>query len=170
MKAVTGVIKAIDKITETIGKAASFLLPIIVVLQFGEVILRYVLGKPTAWSWEIATYLFGANFIVAGAWALKEEKHVRTDVLYGRLSAKWQAVLDIIVFSTVFMVFTLVMVWKTGSHSLFSLSILEDSYTHNFIPIYPLKILVFLGFVLLLLQGLAKVARDIIFLVRGEKV
>jgi len=170
MKAVISIIKAIDKTTETVGKLASFLIPMMTILQFSEVILRYVLGKPTAWSWEIAAYMFGANFIIAGAWALKEGKHVRTDIVFGKLSPKWKAILDIVTFSTVFVVFAVIMTIKTTSHALFSLSLAEESYTMNAIPIYPLKVIVAISFILLLLQGLAKIARDIIFLVEGENI
>lgn len=170
MKAVISIVKAIDKISESVGKLAGIFIPIMVILQFSEVVLRYVLGKPTAWSWEIAAYMFGANFILAGAWTLKEERHVRTDVLFSKLSPKARAIFDIITFSTVFIIFSVIMAWKTTSHALFSIALREESYTMNAIPIYPLKIVVAISFILLLLQGLAKIARDIIFLKEGERI
>jgi TRAP-type mannitol/chloroaromatic compound transport system permease small subunit len=167
VKYIIGIIKRIDKISETVGKAASVLLIFMVILEFGEVILRYVLGTPTPWSWEVATYLYGANFMLAGAWALKEGRHVRTDIVYDKLSLKRKAILDIITFSTIFLLFTTVMVYLITKAAIFSVSLFEYSYTMNRILIFPLKIANAIGFILLFLQGLAKIVRDIIFLKRG---
>jgi len=164
------VIKVIDKISETVGKIASISVLFMVIFQFGEVVMRYFVGRPTVWTWEVSTYLYGAAFMLAAAWALKEGKHVRTDFLYGKLSPKNKAILDLITFSTIFLLFAGVLTYFTINSAIFSVSIREGSYTMTPIVIWPLKVAIAVGFSLLLLQGMAKIARDIIFLVKGETV
>ena len=170
MKYLVFILKAIDKLSEVVGKTASLAIPVMVLLQFGEVILRYFFGRPTVWTWEIATHLYGGSFMLAAAWALKEGKHVRTDFLYGKLSPKRKALVDLITFSTAFLLFAGFLTYFTTRAAIFSVSIREISFTMTPIVIYPLKVAIAVGFGLLLLQGLAKITRDIIFLAKGEKV
>jgi len=160
----------IDFLSGFFGKVFSFLIPIMVVLQFGEVILRYVFNSPTTWSWELCAYLFGANFLMGGAWVLKERRHVRTDMFYDRLTPRRKALLDLILFGTVFMVFAIVLTYTTTKQAIFSISILEKSYTMWSAPLYPLKAIIALSFILLSLQGIAKIIRDFILVVRGEEI
>jgi TRAP-type mannitol/chloroaromatic compound transport system permease small subunit len=168
VKYIVGPIKIIDKISEMAARAASILMLFMVALEFMEVILRYCFSAPTVWSWEVATYLYGANFMLAGAWALKSGKHVRTDIVYDKLSPKQRAIIDLITFSTVFLIFTFIISYYMINAAIFSTSLFEQSYTMSQIPIYPLKIIIAISFILLTLQGLAKIARDIVFLTRGQ--
>lgn len=171
VKYVITVIRIIDKISETVGKIASSFIILMVGFEFLEVVMRYFVGIPLNWTWEISTYLYGANFMLAGAWALKESKHVRTDYLYGKFSPKVKAILDLCTFSTFFLVFCGAMVFFTTKAARFSVSLNEYSFViGSKIPIYPLKIAIAVGFSLLFLQGLAKIARDAIFVIKGETV
>ena len=171
MKYVIRAIKIIDTISEAVGKFASYFIIVMVVFEFLEVVMRYFVGSPLNWTWEVATYLYGANFMLAGAWALSKGKHVRTDILYDKLSQKRKAIIDLCTFSTVFLLFCGILTFLTINAAIFSVSINEFSYViGGKIPIYPLKITIAIGFSVLFLQGLAKIARDIIFLVKGETV
>ena len=171
MKYVVKVIKIIDKITVTVGKIAASFIVLMVAFEVLEVVMRYIFGRPLNWTWEIATYLYGANFMLAGAWALKESKHVRTDYLFIKLPEKAKVIMDVITFSTFFLLFCVTLVYYTVRAARFSVSINEFSFViGSKIPIYPLKVAIAFGFSLLLLQGLAKIARDIIYLTKGEKI
>ena len=171
MKYVIRIIKIIDKISETAGKIASIFIIIMVALEFLEVLMRYFIGRPLNWTWEVSTYLYGANFMLAGAWALLNGKHVRTDILYDKMSKKGKAILDLCTFSTIFLLFCVTLTFLTIKAAQFSVSIKEYSFViGGKIPIFPLKITIAVGFVLLFLQGLAKIARDIIFIAKGETV
>lgn len=141
-----------------------------VVFQTWEVFLRYGLKTPTTWIWELVTLLYGAHFIAGGAWVLKEEGHVRTDVIYARLSPRAKAILNVICFACLFFVFMGVMIWKGVLHTIYSIGINEKTYTLWAPPFWPLKIIITLSFILLALQGLVKWLRDIIFLIKGEEV
>ena len=171
MKYVILAIKIIDKISVIAGKIASCFIIIMVAFEFLEVVMRYFAGRPLNWTWEISTYLYGANFMLAGAWALKEGKHVRTDILYDKMPKKGKAILDLCTFSTVFLLFCGTLTYLTVKAARFSVSINEFSFViGSKIPIYPLKIIIATGFLILLLQGLAKIAGNIVFLVKGETV
>jgi len=160
----------IDTASEKVGKFFSYLILIMVALEAFEVFMRYALDSPTTWSWELVTLLYGAHFIVGGAWVLKEEGHVRTDIIYAHLSPKWKAVLNVITYACLFFVFMGVMIWKQTTHAYYSWSIDERTYTMWGPPFWPLKIFIAFSFILLGLQGIVKWLRNLIFLIKGEEV
>jgi TRAP-type mannitol/chloroaromatic compound transport system permease small subunit len=170
MRVLVSALKAIDKTSEVVGKAASCLILLMAVIQLKEVVMRYFFSKATVWGWEVATYLYSANFLLAAPWALKESRHIRTDFLFTRLPKKWQTVLDLCTFSTMFLLFGGVIVYFTTRTAILSTLMFELSYAFGNVPIWPLRLVIAFSFTLLLLQGLAKIVRDIIFLAKGETV
>jgi TRAP-type mannitol/chloroaromatic compound transport system permease small subunit len=162
------ILTAIDTVSEVMGKAFSFLILPVVLLEAFEVVLRYGFDSPTDWSWELAALVSGGMFIMGGAWVLKENRHVRTDVFYAKFSPRGQALIDLIFFALVFFPFVGVMVWKGIDKAIYSVSILEETYSMWAPPLYPLKITIALAFILLCLQGLAKWIRDLHFVIKGH--
>jgi TRAP-type mannitol/chloroaromatic compound transport system permease small subunit len=114
--------------------------------------------------------LFGAFFMMGGAWVLKENNHVRTDVFYNNLSKKWKAWFDLFFFTTIFFVFAGVMVWKMGANAIYSVSILETTFSMWAPPLYPLKVIFAFAYILLLLQGIAKWLRDLVYVTKGVEL
>ncbi len=159
-----------DKISEGVGKIFSLLILVIIVLEAGESVLRYFFGRPTDWSWELASMLFGAFFMMGGAWVLKDNNHVRTDVFYNLLSRKWKAYFDLFFFTTIFFTFTIVMIWKMGINTIYSISIREATFSMWAPPVYPLKVTFFIAYILLFLQGLAKWIRDLVYVTKGVEI
>jgi TRAP-type mannitol/chloroaromatic compound transport system permease small subunit len=164
------VLRVIDAISEYTGKLFSFLILIMVGLETVEVIRRYIFHAPTTWAWEVVVLLFGAHFIIGGAWVLKEDGHVRTDVFFSRFSPRVKAIIDLILFTIIFFTFAGVMIWKYSLHTIYSWSIKETTYTMWAPPFYPLKTVVTISFILLGFQGLAKWLRDLIFVIKGEEI
>jgi TRAP-type mannitol/chloroaromatic compound transport system permease small subunit len=164
------VLRGIDKLSENSGKLFSLLVIPIIVLEAGESLLRYIFQMPTDWTWELAAMLFGAFFMMGGAWVLKDQNHVRTDVFYNKLSRKWKAYFDLFFFTTVFFVFAAVMVWKMGANAMYSVSIKESTFSMWAPPLYPLKIVFAFAYILLFLQGLAKWVRDLVYVVKGVEI
>ncbi len=164
------VLRVVDLLGEYAGKTFSYLVLVIIALETIEVFRRYVLSSPTTWSWELSTLLYGAHFIIGGAWVLKEGMHVRTDIIYARLSPKTQALIDVILYLVTFFIFAGVLTWTTVSKAIYSWTIKETTYTLWAPPLYPLKMVIAISFILLLLQGLAQWLRSLIFLVKGEKI
>ena len=159
-----------DKISIAVGKAFSFLIVFILILQAGEAILRYFFQSPTIWTWEVAMLLYGAHFIMGAAWVMTYDGHVRTDMLFTKLSRKNQSLVELILFPAIFLPFIGVMIWKCTVNTIYSISILETTFTQWAPPFYPLKVLITISFILLLLQGIAKWLRCFIFFTKGEEI
>jgi TRAP-type mannitol/chloroaromatic compound transport system permease small subunit len=163
-------LKGIDSLSVWAGKIFSMLVLPIIVLEAVESVLRYIFQRPTDWSWELAAMLFGACFMMGGAWVLKENNHVRTDVFYNNFSRKGKAYIDLFFFTTVFFVFGGVMVWKMGANAIYSVSIKETTFIMWAPPLYPLKVIFAVSYILLLLQGLAKWIRDLVYVTKGVEL
>ncbi len=163
-------LRGIDSLSENAGKLFSLLIIPIICLEAGESILRYGFERPTDWTWELASILFGALFMMGGAWVLKDNNHVRTDVFYNLLSRKWKAYFDIFFFTTIFFSFAAVMVWKMGGNAIYSVSIQETTFSMWAPPIYPLKVICAIAYLLLLLQGMAKLIRDWVYVIKGVEI
>ncbi len=160
----------VDRISEISGKAFSFIVLPVVLLEAVEVVLRYVFNSPTDWTWELAALLAGGMFVMGAGWVLKEDRHVRTDLIYGKLSRKWQAAFDLFFFTTIFFSFVGVMVWKATGQAIYSVQITERTFSMWGPPLYPLKLAIALAFIILGLQGIAKWIRDIHYLIKGSEL
>jgi len=156
-------LKFIDAVNERVGNLLSYFLFFFFVLLLMEVILRYFFNSPTVWANELAQMLFGAYAILAGGYILRTGGHVNVDILYSRLSRKQRAVLDIVTSSLFFLFCGMLLVYG-GSLAWDSLARFEHSQSAWNPPLYPAKLMIPLAALLLMLQGLAKLIRDILIL------
>lgn len=170
MSRIAKVLQIIDAVSERTGKTFSFLVIAILFLEVREVIARYVFSEPSVWSWELSTLFYGIFFIMGGAWVLKDGRHVRTDVFFAKFPARVRALIDLVLFMCLFFLFVAVMVWYGAQAAIHSVEIRETTYTVWAPPLYPTKIALLLGFLLLGIQGLAKWIRDLIFVAKGIEI
>ncbi len=133
---------------------------IAVFVYYYEVIARYVFNSPTNWAHEGMFLMFGAQYLIAGGFCLRENAHVRVDVFYVRFSEKRKALVDVItsVFFFIFVISLLTSGWTFFNDSF---QVREVSFTEWGIQYYPIKLTLALGAVLLLLQGIARLLRDL---------
>src|SRR6056297_1877491 len=128
--------------------------------------LRYV-GRPLGVSLtsnaflEGQWYLFSAVFLLAAAWALRENAHVRVDVLYGRLGPRGKAWTDLLGTLLFLLPFCALMLWATGPSVAESWAVREVSPDPGGLPRWPIKALVPVAFVLLFLQGIAQAIKAV---------
>lgn len=88
-------LKLVNKITDYTGVSAAYLLiPVILTIVY-SVILRYCFHDIVHWAFEVSLFLYGIFYMVGGAYALKEQSHVRVDILPGRLSHTWNCLIDL---------------------------------------------------------------------------
>lgn len=154
----------IDRINGGVGKTLSYLfIPLTSIVMF-EVLMRYIFERPQIWTWDISIMLYGTMIIVGGSYVLLQEKHIRVDVLLMRLSPKTRKTLDLIT-SPIFFLGCGLLLWEGSKFAWESLQISEGMGTIWNPPIYPLKIMIPLGALLLLFQGLAKFLRDLKYLI-----
>ena len=156
-------LKFINAVNDRVGKLLSYFLFLFFALLLMEVILRYFFNSPTVWANELAQMLFGAYAILAGGYIMLTGGHVNVDILYSRLSKKTKATLDIFT-SLLFFLFCGMLLIYGGSLAWDSLARFEHSQSAWNPPLYPAKLMIPLAALLLMLQGLAKLIRDILIL------
>lgn len=158
--------KAIDRISLAAGILSRWLLLGMVFLGAFNAIARYLdrytgLGLSSNTYIELQWYFFAAVFLLSAAYTLQSDSHVRVDVFYGRLSQRGRAIVNVIgtlLFLIPFCVTMLVVSWPTVSNSW---SILEQSPDPGGLPRYPIKTIIPIAFVLLLLQSVAMLFRQL---------
>lgn len=158
-----------DAISTFVGKAASWLVGMLMLLVCVEVVKRYLLNMPTSEVYDISSMLYGACFMLCGAYALAQNAHVRGDFLYGSFRPRTQAALDLALYLLFFLPGILALCfsgwdfaresWLIGEHS---------NTTANGPPVYHFKTLIPIAGALVVLQGSAEILRCIICLKTGE--
>ena len=146
---------------EIVGRATAYLVLLMFGLLFAEVILRYALRTPSVWTGELSQMLFGAYALLGGGYLLARNGHVNVDLLYGAFSVRSRAWIDIFT-SILFFLFIGVLVWQGTSLAMDSLARWERSHSAWNPPIWPIKLIIPIAAVLVLLQGLVKLANDML--------
>lgn len=158
----------VDRFSTAIGKAFGWF---ILIMTFGtsyEVFVRYVLNNPTIWAYDLSYNMYGALFVMAGAYTLSRNAHVRGDVIYRMWPPRTQATIDLLLYFLFFYPGVLALTFAGFRYAGESWRYHEVSvYSPSDIPIYPLKTLIPIAGATLLLQGLAEVFRCIICLRTG---
>lgn len=157
---------AIDRVTGAIGRAAAWLAVVMVMIGAFNAVARY-LGRYVGVNLssnaylELQWYLFSLLFLLGGAWALRENAHVRVDVLYSRLSAKGRSLIDIAGTILLLIPFSAFVLWVSSPVVRSSWIIREGSPDPGGLPRYPLKALILVCFALLLLQAVSELIKDV---------
>jgi len=158
---IKAVLHAIDTMNEWMGKTVGWIIIPLALLIVMEVILRYVFNKPTVWAWDVEVQVQGVLIAIGGGYALLRGSHVSVDVLASRLSSRKRTIMNAIT-GPVLIVAVSLLLWKVTPYVWNSVIIRED-YTSTWgPPIYPLKIVIFIGISAMLLQGIANWTRDLI--------
>jgi TRAP-type mannitol/chloroaromatic compound transport system permease small subunit len=164
MKPLDTYLTFIEKINTWFGKIFSWIVLLLMVLTVLEVILRRFFNSPTIWSFEMCTHLFGLNFMIASAFTLMRDGHVSVDIFRSKLLKKNKALLDIFCYIVFFFPFTIVMLWKGIDYSQISWATRETSWSVFAPPLYPIKTVIPLTFLLLILQGVVNVIKRVLVL------
>src|SRR4051794_4445261 len=148
----------IDRISTWVGQAFSFLILVLTAHVSWEVFSRYVLDTPRAWAFDAMIMLYGTLFMMAGAYTLSKNGHVRGDVLYGFFPPRLQASLDLTLYILFFFPGVLALCWAGYTYAAESWAIAEHStITADGPPIYPFKAIIPFAGVTLVLQGIVEV-------------
>jgi TRAP-type mannitol/chloroaromatic compound transport system permease small subunit len=159
----------IDRISAAVGKIGAWSILILSVAVGYEVVARYVFRAPTTWAYDISYMLYGALFMLAGAYTLSRNGHVRGDFIYRNFSPRMQAGLDLALYVVFFFPGILALIYAGYDFAKISWFIKERSSVSPFgPPIYHFKALIPLAGSLMFLQGGAEVIRCIICLRDGK--
>ncbi|MFO7909467.1 MAG: TRAP transporter small permease subunit [Halomonas sp.] len=151
--------KAIDALNELLGRIIAPLVAIITIIVLYDIAMRFFLGRPSDWAFDVTKMLFGAHFMLMAAYGLRHHAHVEVDVLKRLLSRRKQAVLEILGYAIFFVPFIWLLITYGWSFFERSISRGETTYGMVSIPVYPVKGVIVFAAVLILLQALAIVLR-----------
>src|SRR5512133_3877176 len=157
--------RLIDAINEKIGLTVSWALLAAVLICAGNAIIRYSLNMSSnAWL-EIQWYLFSAMFLLAGSYTLKRNEHVRIDVIVGRFSRRTQLIIDALGFAVFLLPVSLLILYCSIPFALESLRNQEVSSNAGGLILWPAKMLIPAGFIMLTLQGFSELIKRLACLV-----
>ncbi|CAN5431988.1 hypothetical protein BH10PSE17_BH10PSE17_23850 [soil metagenome] len=149
-----------DRLSKAVGLTAAWCIVVLTAIICFEVFSRYVLNVPHDWVFDASNLMFGALFMLAGAYALSQDAHVRGDLMYGSLPPRGQAGLDLVLYALFFLPGVVALSWAGYAFAIDSWVIREGSaMTADGIPQYPLKTIIPIAGTLLLMQGLAEMLR-----------
>ena len=154
----------IDALNEKIGLAISWALLLAVLICSGNALVRYAINTSSnAWL-EIQWYLFGAIFLLGSAYTLKRNEHVRIDVVVGRFSKRTQVWIDVFGFLFFLLPATFLILYFAVPFALESIHNQEVSSNAGGLIVWPAKVLIPLGFLMLTLQGLSELIKRVGYL------
>jgi TRAP-type mannitol/chloroaromatic compound transport system permease small subunit len=163
------VLLTIDRISSWSGKIFAWLILLLAIVVGVEVFKRYILNAPTAWIFDLNSMLYGTLFMMAGAYALSQNAHVRGDFLYGSMRPRTQAALDLALYILFFLPGIVALLYAGYGYAELSWRINEHSnVTADGPPVYQFKSFIPIAGALVLLQGFAEIARCIVCLRDGE--
>src|ERR1700743_835276 len=155
----------VDGISTWVGKAASWLIILLMTVVCVEVIKRYILNSPDAWIFDIDNMMYGTLFMLCGAYTLAQNAHVRGDFLYSSMRPRMQASLDLVLYVVFFIPGIAALIyagyyfaadsWRTPEHS---------TARATGPPVYHFKTVIPIAGALVMLQGLAEIMRAVVCL------
>ena len=159
----------IDRVSTWIGQFFSWLIVALTLMISWEVFSRYVLDSPHAWAFDVMSMMYGSLFMMAGAYTLSKNGHVRGDVLYGFFPPRLQAWFDLILYFVFFIPGVFALAYAGYGFAADSWAINEHSnITADGPPVYPFKTILPIAGFFLLAQGLVEVVRCIVCIKQGE--
>lgn len=164
MNALLTLSRQIDALTERIGKSAIWIVLIVVLVSTGNAVMRYAFNYSSNALLEIQWYLFGLIFLLCSGYTLLRNEHVRIDLLSAKLSKRgqtWIDILGILFFLMPMAVAILVLSWPVFLHAFESN---EMSNSAGGLIVWPARLMIPVGFALLILQGVSELIKRIGFL------
>ena len=159
----------VDKVSTWVGQAFSWFIVALTVHITWEVFARYALSSPRAWAFDAMIMMYGTLFMMAGAYTLAKNGHVRGDVIYGFFTPRAQAVLDLTLYIVFFLPGIVALTYAGYFYAAESWAINEHSnITAEGPPIYWFKTIIPFAGAFVLVQGIVEIVRCVICIKQGE--
>jgi TRAP-type mannitol/chloroaromatic compound transport system permease small subunit len=149
----------VDRLSTWLGQLFAWLIVALTLMISWEVFSRYALNSPHDWALDAQIMMYGTLFMMAGAYTLAKNGHVRGDVLYGFFMPRTQATLDLILYFLFFLPGVVAMTWAGWNFASESAAIRESTFSATPLPVYPFKFMIPLAGGMLLLQGVVEIVR-----------
>jgi TRAP-type mannitol/chloroaromatic compound transport system permease small subunit len=158
----------IDSLSMWVGKSFGWLILVLTLGTSYEVFVRYALRAPTTWAFDFSYITYGGLFLMAGAYTLSRNGHVRGDVIYRLWPQRIQAAIDLTLYIIFFLPAVLALIYAGWQFAKMSIQFREVSiFSPAGVPVFPLKTLIPVTGVFLLIQGIAEILRCIICIRQG---
>ncbi|MBI3445957.1 MAG: TRAP transporter small permease subunit [Magnetospirillum sp.] len=164
MKPLLSLSSLIDRLNERVGQTVVWLILVMVIVSSGNAVIRYIFSNSSnAWL-EVQWYLFSTVFLLCAGYTLLRNEHIRIDVVAGRMSRRTQLWIDIL--GTIVFLFPMAMLILTLSWPMFmkSITMNEMSSDAGGLIRWPVKLMIPVGFTLLMLQGLSELIKKVAIL------
>jgi TRAP-type mannitol/chloroaromatic compound transport system permease small subunit len=158
---------AVDRFSTFFGQLCAWTVIALTLGVSAEVFSRYVLNRPHGWVLDAQIMLYGTLFMMAGAYTLSKNGHVRGDVLYGFFRPRTQATIDLVLYIVFFLPGVVALTWAGWTFANESLAIREQTFNADPLPLYPFKFVVPVAGAILLLQGIVEIVRCVLCLRDG---
>ena len=158
----------VDRLSTWLGQFFAWLIVALTLMISWEVFSRYALNSPHDWALDAQIMMYGTLFMIAGAYTLAKNGHVRGDVLYGFFRPRTQATLDLILYFLFFLPGIVALTYAGWVFANESLAIRESTFSATPLPLYPFKFMIPLAGGMLLLQGLVEIVRCVLCIRDGE--
>ena len=150
---------AVDRLSTWLGQAFAWAIVLLTLMITWEVYSRYALNTPHDWALNLQIMMYGTLFMMAGAYTLSKNGHVRGDVLYGFFRPCTQATIDLVLYIVFFLPGIVALTYAGWSYANEALAIREKTFSATPLPLYPFKFVIPFAGGLLLLQGLVEIVR-----------
>lgn len=149
-------ISILDNVSEWSGRIMIWAIIPLTLLSVFEIIMRRFFGSPTLWSFEVITQIYGLYFMMVAAYGLLHGSHVSIDIFTMQLKPKTRATLELTGYFIFFFPFTFICFWKSLFYAIESWSMRETSWSAFAPPLYPIKTVIVVAFLLLIIQGISE--------------
>ena len=163
-------ISLINKLNEKVARYVSFLIILLILTLCYEVVARYGFNSPTQWSFDLTYFLCSMAMILGMAYTWQIDGHVSVDLFSSKFTRRRRAGINVFLMLVLFFLCWVNIFFNTFFHVFNSWKILERSTTGFMPPIYPYKTWIFIGVVLLLLQGVVVFIKELYVLIKGEEL
>jgi len=167
-KAIRAFVRWVDAVNKKVGYFSMYLVFAMTGVLLYESLSRTLLDRPHIWVVEVAQFIMAAYYLLGGGYSMILKGHVRMDLLYGRWSVRKQAVMDLITMP--FLLFYLIFLLWGGLSSLqYAIEYQQVNYTSWAPVLWPIKLIMVIGIVLMLLQAIATFFKDLEKAIKGEE-
>lgn len=169
VKVIEAYLRFTDWLNARFAWIVAFLIVPMLLIMIWEIVMRYFFNSPSQWAFEISLFFYGGYIALGGAYTLLAGAHVNVDIVWGRLSPRGRAILDVLTSGFAFL-FIGVLFWVSLELTINSWAIGETTMSHWKPIYYPLRTTLPVGCLLFLMQLLAKLIRDVAIVIEGEEV
>jgi TRAP-type mannitol/chloroaromatic compound transport system permease small subunit len=152
---------AVDRLSTWLGQLFAWSIVLLTLMISWEVYSRYAMNEPHDWALNLQIMMYGTLFMMAGAYTLSKNGHVRGDVLYGFFQPRTQATIDLVLYIVFFLPGIVALTYAGWIYANEALAIREKTFSATPLPLYPFKFIIPFAGAMLLLQGIVEIVRCI---------